>query len=182
MAESLFRVFDEDNSGALNFFEYLQVGFPQAYLGFTCESCKRLRMWKFWILKMTNSTGSSWLLIRTGEGLSTWMRSGTLSPASSGLQRWRRIRICYRPVLRISRASLTRMAMGTFPETNLSRMLLIPNSSQISSRNKRLNFDYDIMPSITKLLLFIVIYIAYITLSLELKLKYTMICDLVTEL
>ena len=25
MAESLFRVFDEDNSGALNFFEYLQV-------------------------------------------------------------------------------------------------------------------------------------------------------------
>ena len=24
MAESLFRVFDEDNSGALNFFEYLQ--------------------------------------------------------------------------------------------------------------------------------------------------------------
>lgn len=61
-------------------------------------------------------------------------------------------------------------------------MLLIPNSSQISSRNKRLNFDYDIMPSLTKLLLFIVIYIAYITLSLELKLKYTMICDLVTEL
>lgn len=33
MAESLFRVFDEDNSGALNFFEYLQVGSPQAYLG-----------------------------------------------------------------------------------------------------------------------------------------------------
>ena len=25
MAESLFRVFDADNSGALNFFEYLQV-------------------------------------------------------------------------------------------------------------------------------------------------------------
>ena len=25
MAESLFRVFDEDNSGNLNFFEYLQV-------------------------------------------------------------------------------------------------------------------------------------------------------------
>ena len=26
MAESLFRVFDEDKSGALNFYEFLQVG------------------------------------------------------------------------------------------------------------------------------------------------------------
>ena len=29
MAESLFRVFDEDKSGALNFYEFLQVGSAQ---------------------------------------------------------------------------------------------------------------------------------------------------------
>ena len=29
MAESLFRVFDEDKSGALNFYEFLQVGSDQ---------------------------------------------------------------------------------------------------------------------------------------------------------
>ena len=38
MAESLFRVFDEDNSGALNFFEYLQVNILDLeFLNFNIE-------------------------------------------------------------------------------------------------------------------------------------------------
>ena len=40
MAESLFRVFDEDNSGALNFFEYLQV-------------CLSLNCWRLILFNLT---------------------------------------------------------------------------------------------------------------------------------
>ena len=108
MAESLFRVFDEDKSGTLSFEEYFQasqVGHLDStrlpyYIYHLINSANP--RWQTLIVSRTNYHGSSRLSTRMAAAPSTTTRSRTSARGCSGWPGSRRTRTCWPPVWRMS--------------------------------------------------------------------------------
>ena len=154
MAESLFRVFDEDNSGALNFFEYLQVEHKLKTtfktILMTIPGCFCDCSWYEGGQTELDLHGvwSGWRRIhwplRDQRYCCMFIQVLFVTTKRTYRQRcivdflrWMKIRIFSRRALMTSPASLTRMVMVTSPEKSSWVMQLTASSSTVCWQNNK---------------------------------------------